>query len=775
MRKKIKQIDTIEEYTAHVKGEMKRLMDYTHFDPDDQDYNKAVRTMVKAWIAGRNRTGALSTNDKTKRTRMIDAFCNTISMLHRRFSEKFPNLPIEYAAVHSQYLSIVATPDELFVSDGGYTTRYINLGAALYILDSLKDNGTLQEALLYMPYKKSELDKIDLPSSAFSDCAFSNDIIQSMVYLIENRDGHPESAFMNLTNAKVTPETAPVIEFATERTTNDELAQNRDKILTAASQMTYRERFNKIISLMPEDIVKQAEQYFKDKIMELQELVFQIMEPSWKNIFEASEKIASADKLIERMQKNRTRLRKATENPIPLLPKNCSAKDPVDTIKDIANDISKIMESVQKDEQELTELLRNANNTRINMLNRMESQIGNIYLGCCNDFKYSDFPELKPIGELKIEDPYELIFGCIALLDKGDDIVWLANMTTCLISIASSRLPWIFYQSEPIRNMAKELKNKPDELRKINSNDTKTLHYLPGNDTPEFRNKSAVMYDRTYTDYIKWQMFGISEPDEKDLGKINFPQLTFSLNDKVLPRRFRNYCNELTDIIVKSGVNKQNAAIVRLIAEIAESETNKISYALPKEDDVDKDTIIKNLQKQLNESTKTISELRSSLRTAEKKANDEQKKLEQKTEETAGEHEELIQLRQMMYELQKYIDDNRETTFDEKTEISFPYTSDKNIVIFGGHPSWLRTMRQLLPEVRFIEPQENPDVNAIRNADVIWMQVNAMPHCFYGKIMDIARQRKLPVKYFTHASAEKCARELAEDDASAKIDDMIKI
>lgn len=61
-------------------------------------------------------------------------------------------------------------------------------------------------------------------------------------------------------------------------------------------------------------------------------------------------------------------------------------------------------------------------------------------------------------------------------------------------------------------------------------------------------------------------------------------------------------------------------------------------------------------------------------------------------------------------------------------------------------------------------PYTKPDANLIRHADVVWMQTNAMPHSFYGKIMEIVRQRKIPVKYFAYASADKCAKQLAEDD-----------
>ncbi|MGN1137498.1 MAG: hypothetical protein ACI4SF_14920, partial [Oscillospiraceae bacterium] len=80
---------------------------------------------------------------------------------------------------------------------------------------------------------------------------------------------------------------------------------------------------------------------------------------------------------------------------------------------------------------------------------------------------------------------------------------------------------------------------------------------------------------------------------------------------------------------------------------------------------------------------------------------------------------------------------------------------------------WLKAIKPMLPNVKFIDPYTKPDANLIRHADVVWMQTNAMPHSFYGKIMEIVRQRKIPVKYFAYASADKCAKQLAEDDIKA--------
>ena len=57
-----------------------------------------------------------------------------------------------------------------------------------------------------------------------------------------------------------------------------------------------------------------------------------------------------------------------------------------------------------------------------------------------------------------------------------------------------------------------------------------------------------------------------------------------------------------------------------------------------------------------------------------------------------------------------------------------------------------------------------PDLNAIRGADVVWLQVNVMSHKYYYRIVDAARKNGIPVRYFGSASAQKCAVQLALDE-----------
>lgn len=122
-------------------------------------------------------------------------------------------------------------------------------------------------------------------------------------------------------------------------------------------------------------------------------------------------------------------------------------------------------------------------------------------------------------------------------------------------------------------------------------------------------------------------------------------------------------------------------------------------------------------------------------------------------DDSVAENQELLELRDLIYKFQNSSVESEEP----ETLVSFPYRTKQRVVVFGGHATWLKVIVKLLPNVKFIDPYADPDVNTIRNADVVWLQTNAMSHNKYNKIMEIVRLKKIPVKYFAYASAEKCA------------------
>lgn len=108
-----------------------------------------------------------------------------------------------------------------------------------------------------------------------------------------------------------------------------------------------------------------------------------------------------------------------------------------------------------------------------------------------------------------------------------------------------------------------------------------------------------------------------------------------------------------------------------------------------------------------------------------------------------------------------------ETDVDSGPTVELPWQVKRQVVAFGGHDSWLKAVKPLLPGARFDGREILPDLNAVRSADVVWIQPNALSHKYYYRIIDAARKGGVLVRYFVSASAKKCAVQLALDELAA--------
>ena len=101
--------------------------------------------------------------------------------------------------------------------------------------------------------------------------------------------------------------------------------------------------------------------------------------------------------------------------------------------------------------------------------------------------------------------------------------------------------------------------------------------------------------------------------------------------------------------------------------------------------------------------------------------------------------------------------------FDYRYEVEKSNQKEhKNICVFGGHESWKKEIKNILPNVRFINYEKNFSVDLVKNADVIWIQSNAIKHSFYNKVINTARKCGVTYKYFQYAGVQKCAKQVVQ-------------
>lgn len=352
--------------------------------------------------------------------------------------------------------------------------------------------------------------------------------------------------------------------------------------------------------------------------------------------------------------------------------------------------------------------------------------------------------ELNP---LRIENPFELCFALLYLLESGDDLPWLYGPGVGLMKEVAESLPWGIYPYEEDEDMVWF----PDD------------DYEPGTVKP-----SAIpdWYERKYVYNSKYR--------EDDFPR-SLAQIVYEETGCLMPRDMHLYDSAAKELSRYGIRGKDAIALQYCMLALAHARhqphPSKISYeelfgldepvqqAAPSEEHQTYDQLKEKTEKQKRE----IETLRAALHEAERTASDRQRELERTRQASALERRELADLRERVF-LQSA--EEEETVLPEE-EAAFPYEVAAEAVVFGGHPSWSKAIRPLLTgNVRFLDKDKSFDPSVIRHAAVVWIQANALSHSMFYTIIEEARRCKKPVRYFSYASAVKCAIQLMEADQS---------
>lgn len=348
-------------------------------------------------------------------------------------------------------------------------------------------------------------------------------------------------------------------------------------------------------------------------------------------------------------------------------------------------------------------------------------------------------------------DPYEMAFAFMYLLDTGSDLPWCYFPGTNIHTASAAKLPWtrvrfnplndgIFYHFDPQDG---EIKYGPAEV------------YLPKRiKVPELED----WYELRYTDR-----------DEGSTDKYNLAQIMYEITGCIMPRKMDRYVPALKTLD-KYGISGKRSLhslfyIMTLLGESkhqTEARLSDIEIVDDEDDGHDKSPSdsIESLQKQIALLKDELKKQKQQAYESSREVRDMRTRYESMAQLAANDAQELHDLRELIFNQQE----GRFESTQGSNDISFPYTSSNRIVVFGGHESWAREIKPKLPMVRFVDRETVPNVNMIRNADVIWIQTNALCHPHFYKIVDEAKKNNVPIRYFSYASPTKCAEQLVVED-----------
>ena len=703
-----------------------------HLDPSSPSYERSVNTIINeafnravdsVTYPGRRREALshsyLYGDVLRKRKKVNGAFCKKF---RKDYENRFPAISIEEEV--GSFLCMPSHTNYDYID----FHNFIAEAAALYILDQLKAKGMLHEAMKYMPKDEDSLFLAVCNEDALDMC-HSDEVIRSLVYLIQNQNLHlkgNDSSTMYLQDVMVKREVLPVKE--------EENIEEWDE----------NTKLRQIFSLMDPLLVKRALKRFKEDVEHFVLKVLEIANGKQKRINTIADyALTMLNKQIQ--EEKASVLRTEQEISTEKLSKLVDAMTDLDECNEIGR---------EKDD--------------------FYWSAANLYQRGTEDFIGED-EDLDRLYELEVANPFETCFSFIYLYTMNDDLIWIMNACAPVLMMACEKLPWNkdtnenFFE-EDFEEEEEELSlEEEEERRKEREEEIKKLLEQVEESKLSFLEKTEAAEKEYYAlKYNDAANYIVEKEDEDKLQKVNFPQLFHMLSDVIPPRKVY-VSEEIKKDLIASGLKQEEAEIFEYMLDMAEATWGRTVFPGEEEEDeetrslrIDKENDLKQANKMLKAEVKRLKDSLHELnKTLELERNNSRKKAKEKDTE----QQELIRLRELLYELQ-----NNEAEAEEevKEEIVFPYRPEKRIVIFGGNVNWQNAMRKLLEGVRIIDSDQLPDIGMIRHAQEIWIQTRSFSHSYYNRITQAAGPYKIAIRYFAHSGAEGCAREIVHSDIEEK-------
>ena len=656
---------------------------------------------------------------------------------------------------------------------------YLLFAASIWILDEILLPGDLdkrKKLFRILPKDEREIDDLFNMPDCWHPC-YEYELILSVMHVLyyRNRD----IAEMETDDADI------------DRVMMSSLHANGAQHADTPS----RRAFDELMALIPEESVRRAAAYFEELFWLWTDRYFDCMIPI-DEAFRASRDRVNGiadqynsvrsemrDALVD-LTENRKRKNQKPKSPIynPLLMNPVSATgnpfemfatgasplragipgmpfpdpDPDDAFQQVLNMADRLDALARQVDDEMECL--HENETRKRSFGMDIQRLGYIqHEECLRDYGEDVAERMKPI---RIVQPFEACFGLLWLIENDSDLPWLYGSCCGLMSEVAESLPWGVFGYKEWQDPVWDPEDEGyEENLRLTAEKPSTI--------PEW-------YERSYAPK-KGELFSFN----RSMGQILYEE-----TGCLMPRDIHKYDGR-QKMIRKYGVPaKDTNSLLLLFTALAHARRGDRALNFEEDilqfwDEMDQENAAGGektgktkpadrppTNQELTERLKILQEenkrLRISLHEAERASREARKDLASVRENAEMDHRELADLRELVFNL-----DNEKETEEtgEIDESCFPYEVRRETVVFGGHDSWLKAIRQMLTgNIRFIDRDLVFDIHVVRNADIIWIQPNAISHSQYYRIVDAARQYRKPVRYFSCASAARGAAQLMASD-----------
>ena len=374
---------------------------------------------------------------------------------------------------------------------------------------------------------------------------------------------------------------------------------------------------------------------------------------------------------------------------------------------------------------------------------------------------------------MRLPDVYGLCFALLYLIEIGDDIPWLYGACYGFMMEVCESLPWGMKEYDELDDPIWEYDNDeasvpktaaiPDlNERKYSYKDSD--YYFP-------RSLAQILYEETgcilprdvniyYPEYDTFRQYGIKGKDAGFMMLMSAALSTARRNihaTNLDPEAIRFLERDPFDPLY-SDEDADEDAEGDAGEERDEEDAETVLDEEPARPKDEKDILIDQLKKELKKS-------RAALHSAEVESRNTRKELSSTMSIYEREHRELADLREIVFNAQ-FTDGSSEAEQPATvSDATYPYETAKRTTVFGGHDTFLKAIKPMLPNVRFIDSSYmtfSPEL--VRNSDIVWVQTNCISHPMFWNVVKYAKQYGVQLRYFGYASAEKCADQVVEAD-----------
>ena len=338
-----------------------------------------------------------------------------------------------------------------------------------------------------------------------------------------------------------------------------------------------------------------------------------------------------------------------------------------------------------------------------------------------------------------IQDPYEIIAAFLLLENEGDFLCRMGMLTANVLTCAGFLLPWTreFNYSIDVNQFEYGLsqykllypfKTSGKEFRCLREGTMVTEEQLFFLSTGYILPRGRIA-SRDLTEWYETQ--GVPLERARELA---YAAMILSCYDE------REHRND------RMPWEEQEAEAVETEGESEEQQTESVDQ----------------LQNRIVELNRQLKSMRMALHEAETQSKSAQDNLNESEKRTEKDRMELTNLRESLFSLMS--GNEGEHSPETEDDIVFPYTLTLRTLAFGGVDAWRNGMQSLVRGARFYDRDTLRNPNMLKQADVVWLQTNAMPHSLFYHILDIARRENLTVRYFSSSSARNCAEQMVREE-----------